>query len=236
MLIRTLKNTVSYFITRIRFCGKVKLAYSSRVTMRSSFEGCCKIHPHTTFHGKLGYGSYIGANSSLSADIGRFTSIAGHVRTIIGRHAYTYPFATTSPCFFSLNPHNLQSGFTFATEQVFEEITNVDKHHNISVKIGNDCWIGEDVMLVGGVTVGNGAVILAGAVVTKDIPPYAIVCGVPARILRYRYDEKTIAFLQSIKWWNNSEEWFRTNWKLMCDIDRLKAHYTNRKANSHEDE
>lgn len=62
------------------------------------------------------------------------------------------------------------------------------------MKIGSDCWIGTGVFLVGGIVIGNGAVVLAGAVVTKDVPPYAIVGGVPARILRYRYDEETINF------------------------------------------
>lgn len=225
MLISILKNIAIFIITRIRFYGKVRLSFKSRVTIHSSFEGRSKIHSHSLFHGRLGYGSYIGSYSSLSADIGRFTSIARYVCTIGGRHAYTYPFATTSPCFFSLNPHCQQSGSTFATEQMFEEIRHINPWHKISVKIGNDCWIGERAMIIGGVTIGDGAVVLAGAVVTKDVPPYAIVGGIPARVLKYRYDEENIAFLQNIQWWNNSEEWFVKNWRLMCDVDLLKAYY-----------
>lgn len=70
------------------------------------------------------------------------------------------------------------------------------------VKIGNDVWIGSHVFIKGGVTIGDGAVIAAHAVVTKDIPPYAIVGGCPARIIRYRFDEETIRELREMQWWN----------------------------------
>ena len=83
-------------------------------------------------------------------------------------------------------------------------------------------------MLIGGVHIADGAVVLAGAVVTKDVPPYAIVGGVPAKIIRYRYDEETISFLLQAQWWNNTEDWFKENWKLLTDIDKLKAYYNNK--------
>ena len=78
----------------------------------------------------------------------------------------------------------------------------------------------------------DGAVVLANAVVTKDVPSYAIVGGVPAKIVGYRYDEETIIFLNKIKWWNNNPEWFEKNWKLLCDIDKLKGYYGGDKYNS----
>ena len=70
---------------------------------------------------------------------------------------------------------------------------------------------------------------MAHAVVTKNVPPYAIVGGIPARILGYRYDDETIKFLQKIKWWNNPPEWFAKNWKLLIDIDKLKDYYISKK-------
>jgi len=70
------------------------------------------------------------------------------------------------------------------------------------VQVGNDVWIGSDAKIMGGVTIGNGAVIGANALVTKDVPPYAIVGGVPARIIRYRFDDATIRELEELRWWD----------------------------------
>jgi len=67
--------------------------------------------------------------------------------------------------------------------------------------IGNDVWIGSLVIIKSGINIGHGAIVAAGAVVTKDVPPYAIVGGVPAKVLKYRFDEETIAELLEIKWW-----------------------------------
>lgn len=86
-------------------------------------------------------------------------------------------------------------------------------------------WIGSRVLIVGGVTIGDGAVVLTGAVVTKDVPPYAIVGGVPAKIIRYRYDEETVKFMLRIKWWNMPEKWLKENWRLLNDMDKLKTYF-----------
>ncbi|HEY8359235.1 MAG TPA: CatB-related O-acetyltransferase [Ramlibacter sp.] len=69
------------------------------------------------------------------------------------------------------------------------------------VQFGNDVWMGTGSMVMPGVTIGDGAVVAAGAVVTRDVPPYAIVAGVPAKVLRYRFDPKTIADLLALRWW-----------------------------------
>ena len=69
-------------------------------------------------------------------------------------------------------------------------------------KIGNDVWIGEFVTIVGGVNIGDGAVIATKSVVTKDVPPYAIVGGIPAKVIKYRFDEETIGALLQSKWWD----------------------------------
>jgi carbonic anhydrase/acetyltransferase-like protein (isoleucine patch superfamily) len=68
--------------------------------------------------------------------------------------------------------------------------------------IGHDVWVGVDALILSGVTIGNGAVIAARSVVTKDVPPYAIVAGSPARVVKYRFDEDTIAVLLAIAWWD----------------------------------
>ena len=77
------------------------------------------------------------------------------------------------------------------------------------IVIGNDVWIGYEAVILAGVTIGDGAVIGARAVVTKDIPPYTIVGGVPAKPIRKRFPQETIDHLLKIKWWNWPEERIR---------------------------
>lgn len=226
MSIRSFIKTVYY---KLFVPSSVRIPLSAILDNKVSFEGCCQLHPYVKFCGRLGYGSYIGPYSKISAHIGRFTSIASYVCTVAGRHAYQAPFATTCPMFFSLNPNHSQSGSTFATEQMFEELKFAVPEKQLDVEIGNDVWIGERAMLIGGVHIADGAIVLAGAVVTKDVPPYAIVGGVPAKIIRYRYDKETISFLLQTQWWNNTEEWFKENWILLTDIDQLKVYYNNKK-------
>lgn len=100
-----------------------------------------------------------------------------------------------------------------------------NKNENYPLWIGNDVWIGEGAFLAGGITVGDGAMILARAVVVQDVPPYAIVGGVPAKVISFRYDEDTINWLLDIQWWNLDTNWLKENWKLLCDIDKLKAYF-----------
>lgn len=72
--------------------------------------------------------------------------------------------------------------------------------------IGNDVWIGDNVTILGGNIIGDGAVVATGAIVTKDVPPYAIVAGNPARIIKYRFEKDIVDDLQKIQWWLWSSE------------------------------
>ena len=215
---KLLQHCIVYMYLKLRcslVVGGVKFSFTSKISRKSRFEGANKIYPHTSFKGTMGYGSYIGPHSEIEANIGRFTSIAPYVHANRGIHPYTYPYATTCPMFFSTQKQN---GQTFADKMKFSELKDMPV-------IGNDCWIGENVFLAGGVMVGDGAVVLAGAVVTKDVPPYAVVGGVPAKVMRYRYDEDTIRFLLDFKWWNKDRKWLRQHWELLCDIKKLKELY-----------
>ena len=209
---RSWKRWSLFLRNKRRFHGLVRFNKTVTIVEGSSFEGSDSIGDGSVFAGKMGYGSYLCEDCYIVGEIGRFTSIAAEVRSAQGIHPMEAPFATTSPMFYSLRKQTMT---TFATEQRFDELRP-------PVKIGNDCWIGARVFLTGGVTVGDGAVILAGAVVTKDVPPFAVVGGVPARILRYRYDEETIAFLLRTQWWNRSLDWLQANSHLLCDIEQLK--------------
>lgn len=80
---------------------------------------------------------------------------------------------------------------------------------NQKTTIGNDVWIGKNAIIIAGVKIGNGAIIGAGAVVTKDVPDYAIVGGVPAKIIRYRASEEQVQYMNEIEWWNWEEQKIR---------------------------
>lgn len=216
-----LRDIIHIILIKLKWKNKLICAYSSRINKTSFFEGANRISKRTTFSGKMGYGSYMGLNCFIQGEIGRFTSIGSYCNVIIGRHPYTSPFVTTSPMFFSVLKQN---GYTFTDKQLFNENKYVDEANN-SISIGSDCWIGNYVKIVEGVRINDGAVVLAGAIVTKDIPPYAIAAGIPARIIKYRYDNKTIEFLLKNKWWLNDIKWIKKNWKIMTNIDEYKNNY-----------
>ncbi len=195
-----------------RFHGIVRFNRTTDIDPDSSFEGANSIGPDSTFKGSMGFGSYIAGYSNINAKIGRFSSIGVDVRTANGTHPFTFPYATTSPVFFSTKKQAMR---TFTAVQRFDEDLP-------PVEIGNDCWIGDKVEIVGGKKIGDGAVVLSCAMVTKDVPPYAIVGGVPARIIKYRYDPETIEFLVNSHWWDKPLDWLEEHSEALCDIEKLK--------------
>ena len=219
------KQAIKFFHSKIKYRKFVKFSYSVAIGSPSTFEGMNKLYPRAYFSGSLGFGSYIGNRSEITGKVGRFTSIGTDVKIVWGTHPFTYPYVTTSPAFFSLKKQN---GASFTTVKRFDESLLVDKQNNYPVIIGNDCWVGERVMIIGGVKVGDGAMILAGAVVTKDVPSYAIVGGVPAQVLKYRYSKQTVDFLLGFEWWNKDLAWLKENVELMNDIQSLESKYANR--------
>lgn len=223
-----IKHLLLYLYNIVKNRHLVKFYWSSYFSHRCKFEGKAHIGHHSNFFGSIGYGTYIADNCFLSAEIGRFCSIGAGCKYINATHPYKSPFATTSPYFISTNPTTYYGQHGYAKKQMMDEFLFYDKELQLVNKIGSDVWTGLNVTLIGGVEIGDGAVVLTNAVVTKDIPPYAIVGGVPAKIIGYRYDQATIDFLLRTKWWNNDEQWFKDNWELMSDIDQLKTYYNEK--------
>lgn len=142
---------------------------------------------------KMGRYSYMGAANSLSnVEIGSFCSIASYCA--IGGGSHPTGFVSSSPVF--LKGKNI-FGIHFA---------DLPFNDSKKVRIGNDVWIGEGCFVNDGITIGDGAVVGAHSVVTKDVPPYSIVVGAPARIVRYRFDEDTIEKLMELEWWAWSDD------------------------------
>lgn len=214
-----IKEFIRWGIYKIKFWGgKIWFHYTAKIFSGSSFEGYNKIHKDTFFKGTIGACSYIGQDSKIYGKIGRFTSIGAGVEVITGVHPYKAPFVSTSPLFIS---DRNQTGLVIVKQNKLDEFKYADADNQYEVVIGNDCWIGYKASLISGVTIGDGAVVLSHALVTKDVPPYAIVGGVPAKIIGYRYSEEQIETLLKIKWWNFPLKTVIENKELFLDLDKF---------------
>lgn len=184
----------------------------------SEFEGNNQLANHSSLtHSYIGFGSYLGENTQIvNTRIGRFTSIGPQVRCIFGKHP-AETFVSTHPAFFSMRK---QAGFTFAREQCFKEFEDPkDEKGLYSILIGNDVWIGYGVHIMDGVSIGDGAIVAANSLVTKDVEPYSIVGGIPAKHIKYRFDESQRTSLLLSKWWDKDPDWIRENADRFRNID-----------------
>ena len=159
--------------------------------------------------GLIGNGCQVGAFTYVnysaeisSAVVGRFCSIAPHVFVAPGEHPTNW--LTTHP--FASDPADVSTGLARVFPAYRAWLGSPSRtqvaHARPTVKIGNDVWIGLRATIMNGVVIGDGAIIAAGAVVTKDVEPYSIVAGIPARRLRYRFRRETIERLRRLEWWN----------------------------------
>ncbi len=150
----------------------------------------------------IGYGSYLQNGCDITdTDIGRFTSIGSGVKTVIGSHP-TEKAVALHP---ALNTYDNITGFSYVKKNSCRE------QQVCRTKIGPDVWLGSDVRIMGGVNIGAGSVIGTGAIVTKDIPPYSINVGIPAKTIKYRFSDEQIEKLLAMKWWEKDEQWIRTH-------------------------
>lgn len=161
------------------------------------------------FHGlSIGYGTYGGCwNNSIlwwkNIKIGNYCSFAQEIQIITSNHKIDW--FSTHPC--------------LDTPMYGKILDGSDNESNYGLVIGNDVWVGGMVMILPGCKkIGNGAIIGGGSVVTRDVPPYAIVVGNPAKILRYRFDEDIIKKLEDSQWWNLELDELK---KIVPDLQKM---------------
>lgn len=156
---------------------------------------------------------YVPAKDKLySIKIGNFTQISGNLTIIISK-AHT------------LNSVSNSMNNLFLDRRGRDLYEKYHKEAYGNVEIGSDVWMGEGVTIIGGVKIGDGAVIGAKAVVTKNVPPYAVVAGVPAKVKKYRFSRKIIKQLLRIKWWNWDEKKILDNLEDFYDMKKFVKKY-----------
>ena len=226
-----LKNPFAIWLKRLSYSmlliffnrfKKLKLGNNVSVT-KSTFGFHNYIYDNCSISNALfGDFTYVAPNANITrAKVGSFCSIGPECRIGLGKHPTT-DFISTHPIFFSSLK---QCGTTFSDGDYFEEFGDIE--------IGHDVWLASRVTIVDGVKIGNGAIIASGAVVTKDVPDYAIVGGVPAKLIRYRFDEDQIKFLQESKWWELDGRFLKENFKSMhnfVDFKKLILSSRNNKS------
>lgn len=211
-----MKSLINYFVYKWKYKGSV-ISFGSYIGRNSILQGSNVIHRNCHFFGKLGYGSYIAEGSDINASIGKYCSIGQNVKTIQGRHPIE-KFVSTHPVFYSLSK---QSGETYVTSQKYEEFMYADFENRYANIVGNDVWIGANVSIIAGVKIGDGSVVLANATVTKDVQPYSIVAGVPAKVIKKRFTDDQIEKLLQLLWWDKPKDWIIEHADEFSDIELL---------------
>lgn len=191
-----IKSRILIFNNRDKF---LKIGYLSKLIN-------VKIGMYSTIHDEVILNNsqlddyvYIASKTQISnCKIGKFCSIGPNVRIGLGMHPTN--FLSTFPAFFSTKR---QCQISFTDYDYFEEIgTNV---------IGNDVWIGAHSIILDNIIIGDGAIIAAGSVVTKNVLPYCIVGGVPAKVIKKRFNDEKIKELLELKWWEKNVDWIKEN-------------------------
>jgi len=178
---------------------------------RSNIHPTSTVEPGSQFYlSSMDRHSFCGYDCEIGhADIGAFVSIANGV--VIGGGRHPMEWGCMSPVFYE------------GRDSVAAKFAVHRRLPPKRVVVGHDVWIGRSAIVLPGVTIGNGAVIGAGAVVTGQVPPYAIVGGNPARLIRYRFNEKTRSRLLDTQWWMLPDETLQELGPLVPEVDAFLA-------------
>jgi len=186
-MVKNIKYKIKNKIQKIFFMG-------NNVSMENPYEVSWNVVIRSNV--TIGRFTYINSGTTIfyGTSIGRFSQIGKNCE--IGTVDHPIKWLSSHPFQYNLQGHF--PNWRDYTEK-FEQLKFSRKE---GANIGNDAWIGSLSIVKSGVTIGDGAIVGAGSIVTKDVPPYAIVGGVPAKLIRYRFDEKTIKRLLAVKWWD----------------------------------
>jgi acetyltransferase-like isoleucine patch superfamily enzyme len=202
------KKVILFFLNTVEETENVKLSGFSRGLQNVDFTGQNAVPDGCNFSGKIkiGYATTLGVNNFIHGNIsiGKYCQFGADVAI----HTTNHPIHYLS----SYINKNLFSG----------ELKKLKE--NKETFIGNDVWIGHNALIIGGVTIGNGAIIAAGTVVTKNVEPYSIVAGVPSKVLKKRFTNEVIQEIEKLEWWHKTPE----------ELDKIKPfffkNFNNRKS------
>ena len=192
-------------------------AWLTRFIFHPHFAKHTLVYPgRKSYYGNVSFGDWtsIGGGDSCFANVtvGKYTMFARGFRSIHFIHDY-HAFTNNDGIkqyISKLNQYNIKDSSVIEPRAISYSQTI----------IGNDVWFGEDVTVIGGVNIGDGAVIAARSVVTHDVAPYSVVGGVPARFIKWRFDEDTRNYMEELQWWNWSQEKIVCNYERLCRFDR----------------
>jgi len=154
--------------------------------------------------------SYVAGHSLIrNCSIGKYCSIAQYVQISPGNHP-TSGFVSTHPSTYSRPAFHSKKYLT----------KNYFAHHE-QVEIGNDVWIGTNVVVTGGVKIGDGVIVAANSVVSRDVPDFEIVGGSPAKFIRKRFSDEQVGKLKKIRWWDQGDDWVQANISKFKSIDEF---------------
>ena len=196
------------------------ISKKARLNKNTILDGLNYIGDASVLNTHLGKGSYIGSGSIDNTIIGKYCSIGFNVSVIASTHPKS--FVSTSPKFFN------NKGTKFENDIVFNEYLTTKEGY--FCEIGNDVWVGNNVIIIGGLKIGDGVIIGAGSVVTKPLEPYKISAGVPAREIGSRFSKSITDELINIKWWDLEDKEIQKLMFYNDDVEHFIEEYKRIKA------